>query len=272
MPLQRNDTVRLRAYAKINLSLQVFPLQPDGYHGIDSVMQSVSLHDEVEVKPSGSGIKVKCSPNIDENIAGKAAKMLLDEIKSSMGVDITVKKHIPLAAGLAGGSADAAAVLIGMNLALGINLHKFKLMEIGAKVGSDVPFCLNGGTCRVTGRGEKVERINPQSGGAFILVFPKVLKSTKAVYAEFDKVGAGKSSGNDLEAAAMSIEPELKKIKDDLIKLTGGNWRMSGAGPALFLELSDISEAERYVDKIKDMKLEHQLVMRMDNGVELVGG
>lgn len=232
-------------------------------------MQSISLHDEVEVKEAPSGIKIKCSPDIADNIAGTAAKALLDEIKLAQGVEITIKKHIPLAAGLGGGSADAAAVLIGIDHLFKLNLHKSKLAEIGAGVGADIPFCLFGGTCRVTGMGEKVERINPRSGGAFLLVIPKLQLSTASVYGEFDRVGAG-NNGNDLEAAAVKLAPEIKKIKDSLVKATGGRWHMSGSGPSLFMELMDISESERYVEAIRKLGLEFHVVKRMDAGVETI--
>jgi len=270
MPSQKNNSIKLRANAKINLSLKILGKRPDGFHDIDSVMESVSLHDEIEVKPAASGIKIKCTPNITVNIAEKAAKTLLDEIKLHKGVEITIKKHIPLASGLAGGSADAAAVLVGMNHALDLNLHIAKLSMIGAKVGADVPFCLQGGSCRVTGIGEKIEKINPQGGGAFLLVLPKLEVPTKAVYEAFDKVGAGESNGNDLEAAAINVAPEIKQIKDSLIKATGANWKMSGSGPAMFLKLADLSQAEMYIEKIKELNLDHQIVKRMDAGVEVI--
>jgi 4-diphosphocytidyl-2-C-methyl-D-erythritol kinase len=269
MPLPNNKSVKLRANAKINLSLKVSSKRQDGYHDIDSVMQSISLHDEIEVKPADHGIKVNCTPHISPNIAEKAAKTLLDELKLVKGVDITINKHIPMAAGLAGGSSDAAAVLIGMNIVLGLNLHKHILMEIGAKIGADVPFCLNGGTCRVMGIGEKVERLDHTSGDAFLLVFPKIEVSTKTVYDKFDEVGAG-DTGNDLEKAAISIAPEIKTIKDSLISSTGGAWKMSGSGPTLFLELLDLSDADKYTDKLKELKLNYQVVVKMDAGVEVI--
>lgn len=268
MPSLKNRSVRLRANAKINLSLNILGKRNDGYHDIDSIMQSVSLHDEVEVMPAQSGIKVICNPSIESNLAGKAAEMLLEEIKLIKAVEIRIIKHIPIAAGLAGGSADAAAVLTGMNILFGLNLHHEKLMGIGAKIGSDVPFCLTGGTCRVTGRGEHVERINPQTGSAFILAIPKIQVSTKEVYAEFDR--AGKSDGgNELEAAAARKAPEIKKIKDLLIRSTGGNWKMSGSGPSLFMELMDISESEKHTDAISKLGLVFHVVKRMDKGVEI---
>lgn len=270
MPSPKNNLVRLRAYAKLNISLKVLGKREDGFHDIDSLMESISLHDEVEVKPAASGIKVICTPKIESNIAEKAAKVLLDELKLVKGVEIIINKHIPVASGLAGGSADAAAVLIGMNAALGLNVHKTKLMEIGAKVGCDVPFCLVGGTARALGCGDKIEHENPTTRSSFILVLPKIQVSTKAAYEEFDKLGVGNGEGNDLEAAAIKLAPEIKKIKDQLIKATRDGWKMSGSGPALFLELSDFGEAEKYTEAVKKLGSEFHVVKRMDSGVEII--
>jgi len=260
------DPVKLQAYAKINLSLKVIGKRADGYHDIDSVMQSISLHDEIELSPAESVI-VECSERtIKDNIAAKAAEAIIGEAKLARGVKITIKKNIPVAAGLAGGSADAAATLIGINKLFGLNLHAHKLAEIGLAIGSDVPFCLVGGTARCTGRGEKIERINPQTGPAFIVVVPRIQVSTKEVYDRFDSVGPG-DSVNDLEKAATSGFPRIAAVKETLNKMTGSNWRMSGSGPSLFLELSDISEMERYAPQLEGLKLDHWLVRRADNGV-----
>ena len=270
MPFSKNNPVRLRAFAKINLSLKVFGRRADGYHDIDSIMQSISLHDEVSLTPSNSGITVECSiPGIKDNIAQKAAELLLKEAKIKSGVHIGIKKNIPLAAGLAGGSADAAATLIGLNVLFGLNMHKEKLVEIGAKLGADVPFCLIGGTARCLGVGDKVERVNPRTGTAFIIVVPKIAVSTKDVYDRFDRSGAG-DSGNDLEKAAVEMFPKINEMKNVLESTTRKGWRMSGSGPSLYLELIDLSEAEKYLSVIKRLDAVYHLVKRMDAGVELI--
>jgi len=262
--------IKLRAYAKLNLSLNVTGKRPDGYHDIDSVMQSISLHDEVDINVADSGIKVKCSiPGIEDNIAQKAAELLFAEAKVKGGVSIHIKKNIPLSAGLGGGSADAAATLIGLNKLLDLNLHKDKLLEIGAKIGSDVPFCLVGGTARCTGKGEIIERINPQTGAVFMLVIPKIEVPTKIVYNKYDEVGMG-SSENALEKAAVTLFPEINKFKEILNRATGQAWKMSGSGPTLFLELGDLSDAEKYIQIVSKMDVFHHVVMRMDAGVEAI--
>ncbi len=123
---------------------------------------------------------INCSaPGIKNNIAQKAAELLLKEMKIKNGVHISIKKNIPLSAGLGGGSADAAAVLIGLNALFNLNIHKDKLIELGAKLGADVPFCLVGGTARCLGVGDKIEKINPKTGSAFLLVVPNIEVSTQ---------------------------------------------------------------------------------------------
>ncbi len=262
--------IKLRAYAKLNLSLKIVGKRPDGYHDIDSIMQSISLHDEIDIKTADSGIKVTCSiPGIEDNSAHKAAQLLLDEAKIKNGVMIQIKKNIPLSAGLGGGSSDAAATLIGMNKLFNLNLHREKLLEIGGKIGSDVPFCLVGGTARCTGRGEKIEKMNPQTGSAFLLVIPRIKVSTKAVYEKSDDVGAG-TSHNALEKAAVSLFPEVGRIKEALDRATGQDWKMSGSGPALYLALGDLSEAEKYLDAVSGLNADHHVVKRMDAGVDII--
>jgi len=265
---QKNSAVKLRAYAKLNLTLKINGKRPDGYHDIDSVMQSISLHDEVDIKTTDSGINVSCSiSGIENNTAQKAAELFLNETKIKSGVNIHIKKNIPVSAGLGGGSADAAATLIGMYKLFNINLHKDKLLEIGAKIGSDVPFCLVGGTARCIGRGEMVERINPQTGSVFMLIIPKIEVSTKIVYNKYDQVGQG-STDNALEKAAVALFPEIGKMKAAIDRATGQSWKMSGSGPALYLELRDLSEAERYMDAVNSLEAIHHVVKRMDVGAE----
>ena len=261
-----SDPVKLLAYAKINLSLRVVGKRADGYHDIDSVMQSISLHDEIEIYPSEKTV-VECSDaEIKDNIAAEAAAAILAEAKLGGGVRIVIKKNIPVSAGLAGGSADAAAVLIGINRLFDMNIHSHKLAEIGSRIGADVPFCLVGGTARCTGKGERVERVNPQSTSSFIIVVPKIKVPTKDVYDEFDLTGAG-NTGNDLEKAATSRFPRIAAVKETLNRVTTHGWQMSGSGPALFMELSDISEIEKYSAGLDGLKLNYWLVKRVDGGV-----
>lgn len=270
MPSPKNNGIRLRAFAKINLSLKITGKIPDGYHSINSVMQSVSLHDEIDIAKSDNGIKIICSvPGIQKNTAQKAAELLFAEVKKTPCIRMNITKNIPLSSGMGGGSADAAATLIGINKLLGLNLHVEKLAEIGARIGADVPFCLSGGTARCAGIGEAITRENPRSGAGFILVIPRFAVSTKLVYDEYDRIGSG-TSGNDLENAAVSLFPEIKNIKDSLSRATGRTWQMSGSGPTLFLELRDLSEAERYADALSGINAISHVVKRMNAGVEII--
>jgi len=267
---QKSDFVKLRAFAKLNLSLKITGKRPDGFHEIDSIMQSISLHDEVEIAPSAGGITVHCSAaEIKDNTAIKAAELILSEAKRTAGVNIHIKKNIPLASGMAGGSADAAATLIGMNKLFGLNLHIEKLIELGGKIGSDVPFCMVGGTARCTGRGEKILRLNPHSGAAFILVFPDLALPTKLVYDKFDIVGPGKN-GNDLEKAAFELFPVISELKCELESETGRTWKMSGSGPTLFMELDGLADSEKHLEVLSGMNLRYQVSKRMDSGVEFI--
>lgn len=267
---QPNSPVKLRAFAKLNLSLKIVERRLDGFHNIDSIMQSVSLHDEVEIKAIPKGIVVNCSAsNIKDNIASKAAKLLLDSSKTASGVEITIKKNIPLAAGLAGGSADAAATLVGIDLLFGLNTHKQKLSELGAIIGSDVPFCLVGGTARCTGRGESVEKVGPQGNDAFIIVVPKIEVSTKLIYENFAKHGKHQWI-NELETVTMEMFPELKRIKEKLMSATGKQWRQSGSGPSLFMEMVNVAEAENYIEKVSGLGHPYFIVSCKSHGVEII--
>jgi 4-diphosphocytidyl-2-C-methyl-D-erythritol kinase len=141
-------------------------------------------------------------------------------------------------------------------------------MELAAKSGADVPFCLVGGTARCLGVGDKVEKINPRTGSAFLLVVPNIGVSTKDVYNKYDEVGAG-DSDNDLERSAVDLFPKIKEIRETLDAITRKGWKMSGSGPALFLELMDLSESEKYLPLISKLDSVNRLVKRMDAGVEL---
>jgi 4-diphosphocytidyl-2-C-methyl-D-erythritol kinase len=267
----QNNLIKLRAFAKINLTLKVSPKRSDGYHEIDSIMQSVSLHDEIELKKIPSGVKISCTIDIKDNIAAKAAQMVLKECNIDGGVDIHINKQIPLAAGMAGGSADAAAVIYGINALYGLNLHVTKLMDIGSRIGSDVPFCLVGGTARCTGIGERVEKLDQRSGNSFILVVPDISVPTRSVYEEFDRLGPS-GEDNELERPAVDLFPGIAKEKQRLMGITGEKWKMSGSGPTLFMEMRDLSEAEKFSPLLQASGIKFNIVRLMEHGVETVSG
>jgi len=263
--------LQLRASAKINLSLKILGLREDRFHEIDSVMQSISLSDAVILSERDSGIMVDCDdpavPGGEKNLAYKAARSFLELSKVKKGVGISIKKTIPVAAGLAGGSADAAAVLIGLDTLFGANLSKVQLSSIGAEIGSDVPFCLVGGRCRVRGRGELVEQMPVIPVMHFVVVVPEVEISTKWAYEEYDRwsmrtrgtiksVKSGETFSetvhNDLEEAISSKYPQVSKVKRALLNAGATVASMSGSGPSVFGMAPDGKTADGIAAKMKN--------------------
>lgn len=187
----------IRAFAKINLMLDILGKTDDGYHNLFMIMQSVGLYDDVSVELAGrpNTVSISCSeealPTDKTNIAHKAAKAFFKELdkKPAPGVKIHIEKHIPFAAGLAGGSADAAAVLFALNELTGAGFDIEKLCTIGVKVGADVPFCLKGGTMVALDVGQVLAPLPPLTGKYIVLVKPPQSVSTKAAFDAFDKTG-----------------------------------------------------------------------------------
>lgn len=250
------DCVTLKAYAKINLSLDIIGRRDDGYHELESVMQSVSLCDDVTVylmnQPT---ITIFCSdrsiPVDERNTAYKAAKLMLDLAGVKCGCEIIINKRIPSQAGLGGGSADAAAVIKALNKALELNFDDNKLAKIGSQVGADVPFCIYNGTCLCKGVGEDVEVLPALKKHHVVIIKPNFGISTPEAYKNFDKkqtpsaraseklVEAIKNGediskliANDLEIAAEN--DEIKAIKAKLIENGALCAQMSGSGSAVF--------------------------------------
>lgn len=266
--------MKLKAFAKINLSLRVFDKRPDGFHNLESLMQSISLCDDITLSPGSSGIELTCSdPSVPlgrDNLAYKAAELFL---KTAGGVKIRIEKRIPVAAGLAGGSADAAAVLFGLNClsSLVSRLSSLELLKLGAEIGSDVPFCLTGGTCLVKGRGEVVEKQRPWPKTYFVLVCPGVCVSTRWAYEEFDKMHLETPDGikNDLEPVVVSKHEVVADIKEKLIKLGCLEAQMSGSGPSVFGAVQHKPEAEIILAKVKEEYPRSFLVETVDQGVKI---
>ena len=187
------DKVTVLAPAKLNLSLDIVGLLPGGYHGLDMVMQAVTLYEKVELEKSreitlelpGSPLKAD-----EKNTAWQAARRFLEAANIRGGARITVHKAIPAQAGMAGGSADAAAVLVGLNRLYGGPLSFCRLLELGARVGADVPFSLMGGTCRVQGKGAILKALPPCPDCRFVIVMPEEGVSTPAAFARYDRMPA----------------------------------------------------------------------------------
>ena len=272
--------MKLKTYAKINLSLRVFEKRPDGFHNIESVMQSVSLCDYVTLFLSSSGIELNCDdpkvPKAKENLAYKAAEIFLKAVSRKQsavcGCKIHIEKNIPIAAGLAGGSADAAAVLFGLNQMseVGNRLSDAELVKLGAQIGADVPFCLTGGTCLVKGKGEIVEKQQPWPKTYFILVCPDLHLSTKWAYEEFDRMHLNipEEIKNDLEPVVVSRYEAVTEIREKLSSLGCFEAQMSGSGPSVFGTVRHKAEAKEIFRKIKEEIPRSFLVETVDKGIE----
>ncbi len=253
------DTLTAKAFAKINLSLDVLGTLPNGYHEVKMVMQTVSLYDIVELTKTESGISLGCSlkflPTGRDNLAYRAAEAFFAETGIEGGVKIYLKKHIPVGAGLAGGSSNAAAVLTGLNRLYGAKLSTKKLCEIGTALGADVPYCIIGGTRLAEGIGEKLSPLPPLPKCHIVLVKPSFSISTKWVYDNIDACpdlahpptekliealengdlyAMCENMGNVLEDVSIAHYPVLTSVKDDLKELGAIASQMSGSGPTVF--------------------------------------
>jgi 4-diphosphocytidyl-2-C-methyl-D-erythritol kinase len=248
----------IEAHGKVNLGLAVIARRADGYHEIDTLFQTVSLADTVALRPSGvRGISLRSEggavPVGDANLAWRAAAAVIERT-GCPGVSIALTKRIPVAAGLGGGSADAAAVLVGMNELFGLGLGLRDLRAVGLGIGSDVPFLVRGGTARATGRGERIEQLPPLRGAWLVLVTPDRAISAASAYSgarigltrsrEFirlnrsaiqdgDVRGLAKRLRNDLEAGVVSSCPDVATIEQRLLELGALGAVMSGSGPTV---------------------------------------
>ncbi len=245
--------MRLAAHAKVNLTLEVLGTRPDGYHELRSVVTTIPLHDDVElldaaagemtVEMEGDGVEAPRVP-CEENLAVRAARVLAAAAGVSRGVRIRIVKHIPAGAGLGGGSADAAAVLNGLNEMWGLELPKERLCEIGAEVGSDVPALVLGGVVLMEGRGERVTPLVQRAGrplsqsvgpfeDRFVLRIPPINASTARVYAEFRADDCGKFR-NDLQPAACRVYPAIAETIAEMEAEGLEYVQMTGSGSAVF--------------------------------------
>ena len=248
--------VEVKAPAKLNLALDVVGLLPGGYHALDMTMQAITLYERVELRRSSDlrltlpGSRV---PANDKNTAIKAALAFFDYTGLLAGVDITIHKSVPVRAGMAGGSADAAAVLVGMNELYGARLSMSELCAIGAKIGADVPFALMGGTCRVQGVGDFIKALPPCPDCWFTVVMPSYGVSTPEAFAAYDRIGSSvhpdcaaqeaairagdlagicAAAGNALEECSGAADNEKIKV---LLKANGAlTALMTGSGAAVF--------------------------------------
>ena len=260
------NEIELKSLAKINLGLDVLGRRENGYHDVRMVMQSIYLHDEVKIeKKRREGIEIVSNlrflPIGEGNIAYKAAHMLIEEFSLEGGVRITLNKHIPVAAGLAGGSSNAAAVLFGMNRLFRLGLSKEELMERGVKLGADVPYCIMRGTVLAEGIGEELKELPPMPKCTVLIAKPPISVSTKVVYEALDAKEI--SEHPDIDGVIEGLE----EIKQEMKECGALNAMMSGSGPTVFGLFENRTAAREAQRRIREKSLAGQVYVTSIHGV-----
>ncbi len=274
------DSIRLKARAKINLGLDVLGVREDGYHEVRMVMQTVGLYDRLIInRIPQDDIIIKSNLNFlpvnENNLIYKAAKLLKEECGYTGGVEIDLNKFIPVAAGMAGGSTDAASTIFGINRLFNLGLTQADMMELGLRLGADVPYCIMRGTALAEGIGEKLTRLEPMPHCWLLVAKPPVNVSTKLVYDSLDMsevnnhpdidgiIDAIKSQdvgliasrmGNVLEQVTIPLYPIIDIIKQDMLNNGAINAMMSGSGPTVFGIFPDEETALRCQAYLKEKK------------------
>lgn len=270
--------LKLKAMAKINLGLDVLRKREDGYHDLRMIMQSIYLYDQIEMKECAEN-NITVSTNLsylpvnEDNLVYKAAKLLTDEFQIKGGVQIYLKKYIPVAAGLAGGSSDAAAVLVGMNRMFGLGLSQQDLMDRGVKIGADVPYCIMRGTALAEGIGERLTKLPDAPDAHVVLAKPGIHVSTGFVYgnlkagriAEHPDIDAqvqaikngdlyrmAQLMGNVLETVTIPAYPVIDEIKETMLRAGAVGAMMSGSGPTVFGLFDDREKAQEAYRQLED--------------------
>lgn len=297
------ESIRLRARSKINLSIDIKGMLDDGYHDVEMVMQSIDLSDYVIIRKTKSSFKLVCSnsdvPTDKRNIIYKTWKLMKDTYKIDGGIEVFLEKNIPMAAGMAGGSADSAAVFVGINSLFNLNIPKKDLMDLSKELGSDIAFCFEGGTALAYGKGTDLKRLKDFSGEFSILVCkPRDFVSTKKVYKMYDKIymDMGKkpenrpnnkaiekglidndidlvmdSMSNVLEFVTRSFCHDINEIEK--IMLDGGAdlSMMTGSGPAVFGVFKDKSKAKKCASILRKTYVQTYVTSSSNKGVEICG-
>lgn len=271
--------LKLKAYGKINLALDVLRKREDGYHDVRMIMQTVGIYDQLELQATRKpGIAVETNlsylPVNENNLVYQAAKLLMDEFSVKSGIHITLRKFIPVAAGMAGGSSDAASVLFGVNKMFNLGLSREELMKRGVKIGADVPYCLLRGTALSEGIGEKLTPLPAMPQCRVLIAKPGISVSTKLVYENLninarsrdchpdidgmilaiqkqDLQGVVKKFGNVLELVTAERYPVIEEIKAVMKKNGALNALMSGSGPTVFGLFTDERAAQKAYEELR---------------------
>ena len=279
------DKLLLKALAKINLGLDVVRRREDGYHEVRMIMQTIHLYDQLSIekcKEPGIHISTNLSflPVNENNLVYKAGMLLMDEFHISDGVDVDLVKRIPVAAGMAGGSTDAAAMLYGLNQMFDLGLSRQELMDRGVKIGADVPYCLMRGTALAEGIGEDLTQLPPMVKCPVLIAKPQISVSTKFVYQNLkldentihpdidqlqkdivakDLDAIASHMGNVLETVTIPEYPIIADIKEQMMDSGAVNAMMSGSGPTVFGLFKDKETAEKAAEDMRQSGLAKQV-------------
>lgn len=290
--------MKVKCRAKINLSIDILGKLENGYHLVEMIMQSIDLYDILDINERNDGKIILTSENkeipLDEtNIIYKAATLLKEEMNIKKGAEIVIDKKIPVAAGMAGGSTDAAGTLIALNKIWKLNLDEKQLKEIGFKLGADVPFCISGGAVLAENLGEKLTNIKGLDDNLFILICkPELFVSTKEVYNKFDMSNVSKRPNNKylmeclekndtkslaknmcnvLEFVTSSMHPEIEDIENTIKKTNVLGTMMSGSGPTVFGIFDIKEEAEKAKKELLKKYKQVYVVRSAERGIEING-
>lgn len=282
-----NNDISLKALAKINLGLDVVRRREDGYHEVRMIMQTIQLYDRLDIKRTQEpGIQIQTNlsflPVNENNLIYKAAKLLMDEFSITDGVSVKLDKRIPVAAGMAGGSTDAAAMLIGVNRLFSLGLTKRQLMERGVQIGADVPYCIMRGTALAEGIGEALSPLPPMIKCPVLIAKPSISVSTKFVYQNLklddttihpdidrliDDIKAknlydiAAHMGNVLETVTIPNYPVIDEIKKHMLSNGAVGAMMSGSGPTVFGLFDDEDTAKKAYKAMRSSHLARQVYL-----------
>lgn len=285
------DIIKEKAYAKVNLSLDVINRRANGYHEVEMIMQQITLHDTVTIHKTSGGITIKSDsvyiPDNHKNIAYKIAKDVLNRFNIKSGIHIEIEKRIPVAAGLAGGSADAAAVIKGLNKLFDLKMTKEEMKKYSLKHGADIPFCVEGGAAVARGIGEDLEKIVGLKKAWMVLYKPSIGISTQEIYQNLDinkikkhpdtkllleALASGKyrilakNMYNVLEEVTVKKYPLINDIRRKMKEYGAIGTMMSGSGPTVFGIFKNYKSAELAYKKLYKKNKQVFLVMTYDGG------
>ena len=274
------ELITVKAYAKINLGLDVLRRLENGYHELRMIMQTVGIYDTLTLEKTTNEGEIllftdrEGLPCDEKNLAYRAAAMMFKEYGLTGGIRITLEKRIPMAAGMAGGSADAAAVLRGINILYGLNREDEELKRLGKQLGADVPYCVVGGTCLAEGIGEKLTVLPELTGAHLLIAKPDFDVSTKFVYEHLDAgsvdvhpdidgqlealykgdlKAVAEKMGNVLQDVTIPYYPQVSEIKENMLRLGAFGSMMSGSGPSVFGFFETDEEAKRAKEEMKNL-------------------